>query len=118
MSQWRSQVWCAVRAWLVLPLLYLAAYAAILNPEKMYFCLLGANASVWSRIPNYRWKSPAVEFAFSPIHRIDKQIRPGYWTGIEPRAGFRPVPNAPGTAGGFGGSVGRGGFAGGISVEE
>jgi hypothetical protein len=112
MSQWRPQVWCATRAWLVLPVLYLTAYAAILNPQKMYFCSLGSNAKVWSRIPNYRWKTATVERIFAPALRIDRAVRPGYWIGTDPLPGFRAGPNESFGAGGFGGSVGRGGFAG------
>lgn len=81
--------------------LYAGAYLALLNPEKMVMCVCGGTGRPWDRIPNYRWKSPVAEGVFLPIHRIDRIIRPWYWSGADYSSGF-----AGSSSGGFGGGFG------------
>jgi len=70
---------------LLLPLIYVAGYAALLAPMVVVHESSGGLAFV-ERHVGYRMEGQAVSMMFAPIHWMDRKVRPGYWAGedLEP----------------------------------
>src|SRR5258708_6021946 len=75
--------WFLAYASIGFPILYVAAYFAMMNPQEIDLCSCGGNYHAWRRAPNYRWRPSVSETLFFPLHFADAKIRPQYWWGIE-----------------------------------
>ena len=59
-------------------MLYVSSYLALVTPGGHWVTFGYLDAPIYWR-QNYRWGGEVAEFAFWPLNRIDRKLRPEAW---------------------------------------
>src|SRR5262245_50837432 len=62
----------------VVPSLYVGSYLLLVEQRPLRFM---SGPGPWPHVLHYRIGGCLAEYAYAPLHRLDRQIRPTYWQG-------------------------------------